>query len=40
MSTRNQWGTPICTCHPHRLEVGGFDAGCPVHDREVASWLR
>jgi hypothetical protein len=25
----------ICTCDPRRLEVGGTDQGCPVHDQLV-----
>jgi len=33
------WGIPEpveqptgCACDPRHIEVGGYDAGCPVHD--------
>lgn len=28
---------PRCACDPRHIEVGGFDRGCPRHDRAVAS---
>lgn len=27
---------PVCTCHPHHIEIGGYDRGCPMHDREAS----
>lgn len=24
--------TTTCTCDPRHLEVGGYDAGCLIHD--------
>jgi hypothetical protein len=34
----------VCTCHPHHLEVGGFDTGCPQHDccvpPQAQEWAR
>lgn len=24
-----------CLCHPHHIEIGGYDAGCEIHDPEA-----